>query len=153
MPGREARAQAIVILHRLGLKDKEIEGPLEDMSHGMQQTVATARAFLTRPTLLLLDEPTTGLDPRSKWEAPALVEELRGSHDVTIVLTIHDMYEADALCDRIAILDEGRAVAPDTPRGLKRWVPTGNGPEPTIEDVFMGLTGKALVEEVEVQPN
>jgi ABC-2 type transport system ATP-binding protein len=97
--------------------------------------------------LLLLDEPTTGLDPRSKREVQAFVEELRGAHDATIVLTTHDMYEADALCDRIAILNEGRVVALDTPLQLKRLVPVENGHEPTLEDVFMALTGKALVEE------
>lgn len=74
----------------------------------MQQKVAIARAFLTRPILLLLDEPTTGLDPRSKREVQAFMEGLRDNHDATILLTTHDMQEADALCDRIAILDEGR---------------------------------------------
>ena len=110
-------------------------GPLEDMSRGMQQKVAIARAFLTRPVLLLLDEPTTGLDPRSKREVQAFVRELREVHDATIVLTTHDMYEAEALCDRIAILDDGRIVALDTPAGLKKLIPQQNGDEPTLEDV------------------
>ncbi|MFN2168612.1 MAG: ABC transporter ATP-binding protein [Anaerolineae bacterium] len=145
--GKEARAQSFAILHRLGLKDKEILGPLEDMSRGMQQKVAIARAFLSQPTLLLLDEPTTGLDPRSKREVQAFVLELRDTHDATILLTTHDMHEAEALCDRIAILDEGRVVALDTPAGLKRLVPRQNGHEPTLEDVFMSLTGKQLIKE------
>lgn len=147
LSGREARDQAIAILHRLGLKDKEILGPLEDMSRGMQQKVAIARAFLTQPTLLLLDEPTTGLDPRSKREVQAFVKELRETHDATIVLTTHDMYEAEALCDRIAILDEGRVVALDTPAGLKTLVPQDNGHELTLEDIFMSLTGRELIKE------
>ncbi len=147
LSGREARQQAFAILHRLGLKDKEILGPLEDMSRGMQQKVAIARAFLTQPILLLLDEPTTGLDPRSKREVQAFVRELRDTHDATIVLTTHDMYEAEALCDRIAILDDGRIVALDTPAGLRTLVPPQNGHEPTLEDVFMALTGKELVKE------
>jgi ABC-2 type transport system ATP-binding protein len=147
LSGKEARQQAFAILNRLGLKDKEIVGPLEDMSRGMQQKVAIARAFLTRPTLLLLDEPTTGLDPRSKREVQAFVRELRDTHDATIVLTTHDMHEAEALCDRIAILDEGRIVALDTPSGLKVLVPHENGHEPTLEDVFMALTGKELIKE------
>ena len=147
LSGREARDQAFAILHRLGLKDKEILGPLEDMSRGMQQKVAIARAFLTQPTLLLLDEPTTGLDPRSKREVQAFVNELRDTHDATIVLTTHDMHEAEALCDRIAILDEGRVVALDTPAALKTLVPQDNGQELTLEDIFMSLTGKELIKE------
>ncbi|MFN2290557.1 MAG: ABC transporter ATP-binding protein [Anaerolineae bacterium] len=149
LPGKEARQQAFQILHRLGLKDSEILGPLEDMSRGMQQKVAIARAFLSQPTLLLLDEPTTGLDPRSKREVQAFVRELRESHDATILLTTHDMYEAEALCDRIAILDEGRIVALDTPMGLKKLVPQQNGGSPTLEDIFMALTGKELIKEEE----
>lgn len=151
LSGREARRQAFDILHRLGLKDKEILGPLEDMSRGMQQKVAIARAFLTQPILLLLDEPTTGLDPRSKREVQAFVRELRDTHDATIVLTTHDMYEAEALCDRIAILDEGQIVALDTPAGLKKLIPPQNGHEPTLEEVFMALTGKELVKEEEIE--
>lgn len=147
LSGKEARQQAFDILHRLGLKDKEILGPLEDMSRGMQQKVAIARAFLSQPTLLLLDEPTTGLDPRSKREVQAFVEELRDRHDATILLTTHDMHEAEALCDRIAILDDGQVVALDTPAGLKKLVPGSNGHETTLEDVFMALTGKELIKE------
>ena len=147
LSGRDARRQAFAILRRLGLKDKEILGPLEDMSRGMQQKVAIARAFLSQPTLLLLDEPTTGLDPRSKREVQAFVRELRETHDATIVLTTHDMHEAEALCDRVAILDEGRIVALDTPEGLKKLLPHDNGREPTLEDVFMDLTGKELIKE------
>jgi ABC-2 type transport system ATP-binding protein len=147
LPGKEARQQSFEILHRLGLKDKEILGPLEDMSRGMQQKVAIARAFLSQPTLLLLDEPTTGLDPRSKREVQAFVRELRETHDATILLTTHDMHEAEALCDRIAILDEGRIVALDTPAGLGKLVPQQNGDPATLEDVFMALTGKQLIKE------
>lgn len=145
--GKEAREQSFAILRRLGLKDHEISGPLEDMSRGMQQKVAIGRAFLSQPTLLLLDEPTTGLDPRSKREVQAFVRELREAHDATILLTTHDMHEAEALCDRIAILDEGRIVALDTPAGLRTLVPKQNGDDPTLEDVFMALTGKELIKE------
>ena len=146
---REARERALEVLQRLGLKREAIFRPMEEMSRGMQQKVAIARAFLTQPILLLLDEPTTGLDPRSKREVQAFLEELRDTHDATILLTTHDMQEADALCDRIAILDEGQIVALDTPAGLKALVPCSNGHEPTLEDVFMELTGKRLVKEVD----
>ena len=94
----------------------------------MQQKVAIARALLTSPTLLLLDEPTTGLDPRSKLDVQAFVEEVNAAHDATIVLTTHDLAEAERLCDRITILAGGRVVAEDTPEGLKR--PGRRGPRP-----------------------
>jgi ABC-2 type transport system ATP-binding protein len=144
---RDARKRVLEILGRLGLKKESVFQPMEEMSRGMQQKVAIARAFLTKPIVLLLDEPTTGLDPRSKREVQAFVEELRDTHDATILLTTHDMQEADALCDRIAILDEGQIVALDTPAGLKSLVAGNNGHRPTLEDVFMELTGKRLVRE------
>ena len=146
---KEARERALEVLGRLGLKKEAIFQPMEEMSRGMQQKVAIARALLTQPTLLLLDEPTTGLDPRSKREVQAFLEELQATHDTTILLTTHDMQEADALCDRIAILDDGQIVALDTPTGLKALVPRTNGHDPTLEDVFMELTGKKLVREEE----
>jgi len=147
LSGNEVREQSVRILTRLGIEKRSIKQPLEDMSRGMQQKVAIARAFLTQPVLLLLDEPTTGLDPRSKREVQAFVEELRDSHNATILLTTHDMNEAEALCDRVAILDEGRVVALDTPAQLKAMVTSSNGHDTTLEDVFMELTGKALAEE------
>ncbi|UCC65761.1 MAG: ABC transporter ATP-binding protein [Anaerolineae bacterium] len=152
---RQAQEQAIGILERLGIKSDRVRDPLEDMSRGMQQKVAIARALLTTPVLLLLDEPTTGLDPRSKREVQQFVLELREVHDTTVVLTTHDMDEADRLCDRIAILDEGKIVALDTPAGLKAMVGRTNGHEPTMEEAFMALTGKRLVdgeEDVEEEP-
>ncbi len=106
--GTDARAKIEAILKRLDLRADAINRPMEEMSRGMQQKVAIVRALLTAPILLLLDEPTTGLDPRSKREVQALVRELRDTHDATIVLTTHDMGEADALCDRIAIIANAR---------------------------------------------
>ena len=146
MGGSEARDKIAAILKRLDLRADAINRPMEEMSRGMQQKVAIARALLTAPVLLLLDEPTTVLDPRSKREVQTLVRELRDTHDATIVLTTHDMGEADALCDRIAIIDNGRIVALDTPAGLKRLV-SQNGHAPSLEEVFMQLTGKKLVAE------
>jgi ABC-2 type transport system ATP-binding protein len=141
--GAEARRKIIEILKRLDLRQDSINKPMEEMSRGMQQKVAIARALLTAPILLLLDEPTTGLDPRSKREVQMLVRELRDTHDATIVLTTHDMIEADSLCDRIAIINDGKIVALDTPNELKKLVHR-NGHEPTLEDVFMQLAGKQL---------
>ena len=126
--------------------------PIEQMSRGMQQKVAIARALLTSPTLLLLDEPTTGLDPRSKLDVQAFVEELRATHDATIVLTTHDLAEAERLCDRIAILDGGGVVAEDTPGGLKRLRGPRDRPGARRStDVFMTYTGRSLDEDVETE--
>lgn len=156
---RGAMEVSVEILSKLGIKQDRLTDPLEDMSRGMQQKVAIARAFLTAPNLLLLDEPTTGLDPRSKREVQAFVSEIRDTHDTTVLLMTHDMDEADKLCDRIAILDTGNIVAMGTPPQLKQLVPrrapptdaavssNNNGYEPTLEDVFMELTGKDLSED------
>jgi ABC-2 type transport system ATP-binding protein len=146
LEGRVIREQVLAILKRLDVPDKNVNRPMEEMSRGMQQKVAIARALLSSPRLLLLDEPTTGLDPRSKREVQAFVRELRDERGTTILLTTHDMVEAENLCDRIAIMDGGKIVALDTPHALKRLVPQ-NGVEPTLEDVFLGLTGKKLVSE------
>lgn len=142
---RWARERAIDILKRLGFSERKAYEPLEDLSRGMQQKVAVARALLTSPVLLLLDEPTTGLDPVSKREVQDYVLEVRGSHDTTVILTTHDMQEADRLCDRVAIIDQGRFVALDTPARLKAGL-AKNGETVTLEDVFFTLTGKALKE-------
>jgi ABC-2 type transport system ATP-binding protein len=153
MDAREARREATAILERLGIGPKRLGRRLEEMSRGMQQKVAIARALLTSPTLLLLDEPTTGLDPRSKLEVQAFIEELRDSHDATMVLTTHDLDEADRLCDRIALINEGRVVADDTPAALKVLVADRYGLPPTLESVFMTYTGRSLDEDVDEPQN
>ena len=143
MSGAEIRRQVLEILTRLGLEERSIYKPMEEMSRGMQQKVAIARALLSSPRLLLLDEPTTGLDPRSKLEVQDVIRELRDDHGTTILLTTHDMLEAENLCDRVAIIDSGKIVALDTPRALKNNL-NGGGSEITLEDVFLELTGKNL---------
>jgi ABC-2 type transport system ATP-binding protein len=148
MGGREIRTKVVEILTRLGLEKRSIFNPMEQMSRGMQQKVAIARALLSRPRLLLLDEPTTGLDPRSKREVQEVIQELRDDHGTTILLTTHDMVEAEVLCDRIAIIDGGKIVALDTPAGLKA-LSEQTDPEATLEEVFLELTGKQLVEKDE----
>ncbi len=148
--GHEAKVKAYEIMGRLGLKKSSYTEPMEEMSRGMQQKVAIARAFLTSPILLLLDEPTTGLDPRSKREVRAFIEELRDSHDATILITTHDMEEADMLCDRVAVIHNGKLVATDTPAGLKQSIPH-NGSLPTLEEVFMYLTGEQLINHDELE--
>jgi ABC-2 type transport system ATP-binding protein len=144
-----ARKEATAILARLGIAESRLGRPVEQMSRGMQQKVAIARALLTSPTLLLLDEPTTGLDPRSKLDVQAFVEEVNAEHGATIVLTTHDLAEAERLCSRITILDGGRVVAEDTPEGLKRLVAEVHGQEPTLHAVFMTYTGRSLDDDIE----
>jgi len=144
LPASEAKPKMREIMKRLGLEEKTFDQPMEHMSRGMQQKVAVARGFLTSPILLLLDEPTTGLDPHSKRDVQAFVREIRETHGATVLLTTHDMGEADRLCDRIAIIDKGRIVALDTPEGLKNLVPSRNGEPTTMEDVFIELSGRTF---------
>ena len=153
LDAREAKADAVRILARLGISEKRLGRPLEQMSRGMQQKVAIARALLTSPVVMLLDEPTTGLDPRSKLDVQAFIEELRDTHDATIVLTTHDLDEADRLCDRISIINDGRIVAEDTPAGLKAMVAEQYGMEPTLESVFMKFTGRSLDDDIDDDEN
>lgn len=149
LDGATARRDALAILERLGIGAKRVDRPIEQMSRGMQQKVAIARALLTSPALLLLDEPTTGLDPRSKIEVQSFIEELRQTHDATIVLTTHDLAEAERLCRHITVLDAGRVVAEDTPEGLKVAESVRRGRPATLEDVFMTYTGRSLDDDVE----
>jgi ABC-2 type transport system ATP-binding protein len=141
VPPEESRPKVVSILRRLGIQDARMKEPLDQLSRGMQQKVAIARAFLTTPMLLLLDEPTTGLDVRSKREVQTFVRDLRDEHDATILLTTHDLDEAARLADRIGILHQGRLVAEGTPAELAAR--NGGG---TLEDVFMTLTGRRIEE-------
>lgn len=119
---------------------------MEALSRGMQQKVAIARALLTTPMLLLLDEPTTGLDPKSKRDVQAFIEEIRNDRNAVIVLTTHDMAEAERLCDRVAIIDNGKFIAEGTVKELLAMVPAKENTTTTMEDVFIELTGKELEE-------
>ncbi len=149
LDAKVARREAVQILDRLGISEKRVGRTVEQMSSGMQQKVAIARALLTSPSLLLLDEPTTGLDPRSKLDVQAFIEEVQRDHDASIVLTTHDLAEAERLCSRITILNDGRVVAEDTPDGLKRLVFERHGQPPTLHNVFMTWTGRSLDDDVE----
>ena len=99
--------------------------------------------------LLLLDEPTTGLDPRSKIEVQEFIEEIRDNHDSTIVLTTHDLEEAERLCARIGLLNDGRLVAEGTAAELKAGVAAGLDRPATLHDVFMAHTGRSLDDDFE----
>jgi ABC-2 type transport system ATP-binding protein len=149
MEGSEIRQKVVDILTRFGLEKRSIFNPMEDMSRGMQQKVAIARALLTSPRLLLLDEPTTGLDPRSKREVQSVILEIRREQGTTILLTTHDMIEDEALCDRIAIMNNGKIVAMDTPSRLKQMTVSAENQLPSLEEVFLEFTGKKLVNQEE----
>ena len=148
--GSTVRDETYAVLDRLGIPRDKVSEPLEQLSRGMQQKVAIARALLTSPVLLLLDEPTTGLDPRSKLDVQQFVHELCNEHDATILLCTHDMAEAEALCGRVAILDKGRLIALDTVEGLRRTFSAEIGVlEPNLEQIFIHLTGRSLADDEE----
>lgn len=150
LTGAEVRQASAAILTRLGLNDEHAREPMLHLSRGQQQKVAVARAFLSSPRLLLLDEPTTGLDPRSKREVQSFVAEVRREQGVTILLTTHDMAEAEALCDRIGFLSGGRLVAEGTPLELRKQVAAGRPIEEVdMETVFIELTGRSIEEDEE----
>jgi ABC-2 type transport system ATP-binding protein len=138
------RTRVPEILKAVGFPAERVKEPMEELSRGMQQKVALARALLTAPTLLLLDEPTTGLDPRSKLEVREFITHMRATHDTTTLLCTHDMAEADALADRVGILDRGRLLALDTPAALRARYRAA-----TLEDAFLAATGRPLDDEEE----
>jgi ABC-2 type transport system ATP-binding protein len=115
--GRELRERAAELLSRVDLADRANEY-VSSFSGGMRRRVEIAKALLNRPRLLLMDEPSTGLDPVARGEVWRYLEETRRAEGVTILLTTHLMDEADR-CDRVAILDRGKLVACDTPAALK----------------------------------
>jgi len=137
LSSKETKQKTLDILGQLGFDEKRYYEPLEDLSRGMQQKIAIARAFFTAPMLLLLDEPTTGLDPRSKMEVQKFVRKAMSSNGLTIVLTTHDMKEAESLCDRVAIIIKGRFVALEKPSTLLKKSTKSN-----LEEVFLEITGK-----------
>jgi ABC-2 type transport system ATP-binding protein len=145
------RKQVMELLERLGLPMDTVDQPMKALSRGQQQKVAIARSFLTAPSLLLMDEPTTGLDPRSKKEVQGLLHILRAESEVTVLLCTHDMDEAAALCDRVLMMDEGRVLADGSPEELGRQYANGDGPA-SLEDVFMQLSGKEFAREEEGEP-
>jgi ABC-2 type transport system ATP-binding protein len=150
---KEIKRRAAEILDKLNMGDRLSE-PLLNLSRGQQQKVAVARAFLTSPVLMLLDEPTTGLDPHSKRDVQEFVLEVREKHDATILLTTHDMDEAERLCDRITFLAGGRIVAEGTPLELRMQAAHGRPLEDvSMETVFLELTGKRIEEDEEVLVN
>jgi ABC-2 type transport system ATP-binding protein len=128
------------VLAQVGLMGRERD-KIKKYSNGMKQRLLIARALLHEPKVLFLDEPTRGLDPGVARDIRAIVADL-AEEGVTIFLTTHYMEEADRLCNRVAIIDQGRIVALDGPEKLKP--DQGDGQEVTLEDVFIKLTGRSL---------
>ena len=139
MTARQTRDEIPRILSRVGFPQARRHEPMENLSRGMQQKVALARALLTSPVLLLLDEPTTGLDPRSKLEVQDFVREIRAEHDATVLLCTHDMVEAEALADRVGIIDRGRLLRLEGAAALKAHYGAA-----TLEGAFLATTGREL---------
>jgi ABC-2 type transport system ATP-binding protein len=142
MTPRQTRAAIPEILAKVGFPPDRRNESIEHLSRGMQQKVALARALLTSPVLLLLDEPTTGLDPRSKLEVQDFIRELRAEHDSTILLCTHDMAEAESLADRVGILDRGRLLFLEPVEDVK-----GRFGVETLEQAFFAATGREFENE------
>ena len=132
------------ILERVGFPVGRRHEAMEDLSRGMQQKVALARALLTSPVLLLLDEPTTGLDPHSKIEVQEFINEVWTTKDATILLCTHDLPEAELLADRVGILDRGRLLCLEPVDVLTERYDADN-----LEQAFFAATGRAFAEEDE----
>jgi ABC-2 type transport system ATP-binding protein len=118
--GPELRHRAVALMERLGVADRGRDR-VQALSGGMRRRVEIAKSLLHRPRLLLLDEPSTGLDPGARLELWAMLEELRADHEVTVLLTTHFMEEGDR-CDRLALIDAGRVVAEGEPDALKQEI-------------------------------
>jgi ABC-2 type transport system ATP-binding protein len=142
MPPSVTRKAIPEILERVGFPADRRSEAMENLSRGMQQKVALARALLTSPVLLLLDEPTTGLDPRSKLEVQEFIKEVRVTHDATILLCTHDMVEAESLADRVGLLDRGELLFLEPVEDVKARYGVD-----TLEQAFFAATGRAFEEE------
>jgi ABC-2 type transport system ATP-binding protein len=129
------------ILARVGFPAERRGEPMENLSRGMQQKVALARALLTSPVLLLLDEPTTGLDPRSKLEVHDFIRTVRAEHDATILLCTHDLAEAETLSERVGILDRGELLCLEPVDALLDRYDAA-----TLEEAFLAATGRPVDE-------
>jgi len=144
------QVDSLELLRRVELEDKSSSYP-ENLSGGQRQRFSIATALVNQPQVLFLDEPTTGLDPQARRHLWQLIKDIQAS-GVTIVLTTHYMEEAELLADRIAVMDEGKIIALDTPDNLiQQLLDRGfhkkkEVKQADLEDVFIDLTGKELRE-------
>lgn len=136
------------LLREVNLEEKA-KSKAKDLSGGQRQRFSIATTLVNQPVVVFLDEPTTGLDPQARRNLWDLVKQIQAK-GTTVVITTHYMEEAEVLCDRIAIMDDGKIVAMDTPKKLieqllkRGFKPRKTVAKATLEDVFIDLTGKEL---------
>lgn len=142
------KVDAMAFLRSVQLEDKANSYP-EQLSGGQRQRFSIAAALVHGPKVFFLDEPTTGLDPQARRNLWDLIREVQ-ERGVTVIMTTHYMDEAELLCDRVAVMDNGKIIALDTPKNLiknllkKGFKKTQHVEQANLEDVFIDLTGKAL---------
>jgi len=139
------------LLNKVNLSDKA-NAKFKQLSGGQKQRFSIATTLINKPTIVFLDEPTTGLDPQARRNLWDLIKEIR-DNGTTVIITTHYMDEAEVLCDRVAIIDSGEIIAIDTPNALiDQLVATGfekvkEVKKANLEDVFIHRTGKAWRED------
>jgi len=146
------RVDAMQFLRDVELEEKA-NSYVESLSGGQKQRLSITTALVHGPKVFFLDEPTTGLDPQARRNLWGLIEKVR-DRGISVIMTTHYMDEAEVLCDRIAVMDNGKIVAIDTPKNLiKQLLKRGFTKEQhveqaNLEDVFIDLTGKGLREDI-----
>lgn len=130
--------EILEFMHLMEFKDKLVNS----FSGGMIRRLEIGQAFIHQPPVLFLDEPTVGLDPAARKMVWKYIKELNKQNGTTILMTTHDMDEADFLCDIVALIHAGKIIVMDTPKNLKAAV----GPKATLDDVFILHTGSSLKE-------
>ncbi|MFH8290887.1 ATP-binding cassette domain-containing protein [Streptomyces sp. NPDC018059] len=138
---QRAAARAEELARDLGLTEL-MERPCAALSGGQRRRLDIAMGLTHRPEVLFLDEPTTGLDPGSRADLWALVRRLRDEHGTTVFLTTHYLDEADALSDRLVVVDKGVVVAEGTPSALK--LKYGGSIDASLQDTFLAITGRDI---------
>jgi ABC-2 type transport system ATP-binding protein len=142
LAGRELRQRVESVLAYVAMTGRA-DDPVKTYSGGMQRRLSLAVGLIHRPRILFLDEPAASADPQSRNHIFESVEQLNRERGMAILYATHDMEEAERLCHRVAIMDQGKIIAMDTPRNLIGILPTET-PEPNLESVFLHLTGKSL---------
>jgi ABC-2 type transport system ATP-binding protein len=143
LPRVLARERAAQLLAMIGLEERA-DDLVERYSTGMRQRLALARALMHNPALLILDEPTAGLDPQGSASMRTMLEALGRDRGRTIVLATHNLSEAERVCSAVAIIDRGRVLAGGAPAALRARWRRDDGGEPTLEDVFLSMTGRSV---------
>ena len=145
LPQAVARDRAAALLVLVDLTDRA-DDLVERYSSGMRQRLALARALVHDPAVLVLDEPTAGLDPQAAVAMRTLLAALSRDRSRTIIIATHNLDEADRLCERVGVIDRGHLIALDTPAALKaRWKGAAtDSAAATLESVFLALTGRSL---------